>query len=520
MPPGADCVPPWVFAVAGLLVITAIRAISSRRSRAGSNPRGLPLPPGPKGLPFIGNALSLPQTLPWEGYHKLCKEYGDMVYLTALGQGILIIDSYHHATELLDKRAANYCDRPTAPILDLMDFDWNFSSKQYGPSWRHYRRNFHQYLNQNAVPKYHPIMHEERDDFVQKLRDTPEDFIHHLEMLYGRIIMRTSYGFDDAEQNEKLIHTADAMMRGFVEATTPGRFLFNAFPILKRAPSWFPGTSFRAFCQDYLKLSYKTIESSFEDAQRDIMNGRKSEHPSIAAALVDRLSDESLQPQERAEMEAMAKGVCAVAYIGGSETTLAAATALIIALANHPGVQKKAQAELDAIIGDRLPIISDRLDLPYVSAVVKEIGRWYNPAPLLFALAHVSREDDEYNGYFIPKGTMVVPICWTMMHDPEVWDNPNDFRPERYLKDGKIDPSVPDAERAAFGFGRRICPGRHFSDDALFLFASSLLAAFHVSPPNDEDGKPAPIPLKLKFELIAKPLPFKCNFTPRSRRDF
>lgn len=332
--------------------------------------------------------------------------------------------------------------------------------------------------------------------------------------------MRTSYGFDDTEQNEKLIHTADAMMRGFVEATTPGRFLVNAFPILKHAPSWFPGTSFRAFCTDYLKLSYKTIESSFEDAQRDITNGRKSEHPSIAAAIVDRLSEESLQPQERAEMEAMAKGVCAVAYIGGSETTLAAATALIIALANHPGVQRKAQAELDAVIGDRLPLISDRPDLPYVSAVVKEIGRWYNPAPLLFALAHVSREDDEHNGYFIPKGTMVVPISWTMMHDPEVWDNPNDFRPERYLKDGKIDPSVPDAERAAFGFGRRICPGRHFSDDALFLFASSLLAAFHVSPPNDEDGNPVPIPLNLKFELIAKPLPFKCNFTSRSRRDF
>ena len=111
------------------------------------------------------------------------------------------------------------------------------------------------------------------------------------------------------------------------------------------------------------------------------------------------------------------------------------------------------------------------------------------------------------------------------MHDPELFERPFEFLPERYLKHGEIDPSVPDAEIAAFGFGRRlvirlfpfrsssclngtllsprICPGRFFSNDALFLFATALLSAFNITPPKDATGKPLPMELEFADLTIA-----------------
>ncbi|KAJ2932206.1 hypothetical protein H1R20_g4909, partial [Candolleomyces eurysporus] len=106
-----------------------------------------------------------------------------------------------------------------------------------------------------------------------------------------------------------------------------------------------------------------------------------------------------------------------------------------------------------------------------------------------------------------------------MMHDRQVFENPFAFDPERYLKDGKIDRSVPDAEFAAFGHGRRICPGRQFSHDGLFLIAASILSVFSVSAPKDEAGNPVFPKLEIKSPSVAKPLPFKCDITLRPGRE-
>ena len=93
------------------------------------------------------------------------------------------------------------------------------------------------------------------------------------------------------------------------------------------------------------------------------------------------------------------------------------------------------------------------------------------------------------------------------MHDPNIFEDPMIFKPERFLKDGKVCAGVLDPEEATFGFGRRykhparcekclltkslrrICPGRHFSTQALMLMTTSLLACFDVKPPKDKDGQ-------------------------------
>jgi hypothetical protein len=117
----------------------------------------------------------------------------------------------------------------------------------------------------------------------------------------------------------------------------------------------------------------------------------------------------------------------------------------------------------------------------------------------------MATNSDEYDGYFIPKGTIVMGCSWyvtlisysftshmqrrTILHDPEVYDEPMEFKPERFLtKDGKLNPEVQDPGVASFGFGRRICPGRHLSDTTLFITVASVLTVFNIAPPLDEEG--------------------------------
>jgi len=186
-------------------------------------------------------------------------------------------------------------------------------------------------------------------------------------------------------------------------------------------------------------------------------------------------------------------------------------------MAMYPEVQKRAQAEIDAVIGtSRLPDFSDQSSLPYVTAITKELLRWKIVVPL--GLAHSNTTEDIYDGYYIPKGTVFMVNVWSILHDPAIFPDPEAFIPERFLKDGQlnVDPSILDPATVAFGFGRRICPGRHLAENSLFIIVSSVLAAFNIAAPLDADGKPVELAGDVTVGFLSYPVPFKCRITPRS----
>ena len=82
------------------------------------------------------------------------------------------------------------------------------------------------------------------------------------------------------------------------------------------------------------------------------------------------------------------------------------------------------------------------------------------------------------------------------MHDTSRFEDPLEFKPERYLKDGKLNPEILDPEAASFGYGRRICPGRHLSNEGLTFMTASLLSVFSVIPAKDAGGDPIPAKLE------------------------
>lgn len=159
-------------------------------------------------------------------------------------------------------------------------------------------------------------------------------------------------------------------------------------------------------------------------------------------------------------------------------------------MAIHPEIQKKAQKEIDRLLqGERLPTLADQEDLPYISALLKEIYRWHAPLPI--SVPKALTEDDVYKGCHIPKGATIVENVWAILHDPLVYPDPHIFNPERFLKDGELDRSVRDPEDRVFGSSRRICPGKHFANRALFLRVATVLAAFDIEPGVNEKGEVA-----------------------------
>ncbi|KIJ96912.1 hypothetical protein K443DRAFT_681925 [Laccaria amethystina LaAM-08-1] len=239
--------------------------------------------------------------------------------------------------------------------------------------------------------------------------------------------------------------------------------------------------------------------------------------PSILQSMISKLPDES--DPKRAEAEEMAKAVTGAAYGGGSDTTIAAVQAFFLAMAMHADVQHKAQAEIDAVVGqDRLPDFSDRAKLPYVNAIVKETLRWHSITPL--GIPHMSTEDDEYDGYFIPKGTLIIGNVWALMHDPNAFVDPSKYDPERYLNlkdaNGRLDNTVRSPGAAVFGFGRRICPGRHLVDASLYVAASNVLAVYNIKPPTDKEGNVVKLKEEATGGLLSFMVPFKCVIEPRS----
>jgi len=220
---------------------------------------------------------------------------------------------------------------------------------------------------------------------------------------------------------------------------------------------------------------------------------------------------------ERQKQEEVVGVAMGSIYLGGIDTTISMMTSLFLALVHYPQVQRRAQAELDIVIErDRLPTFDDRSRLPYIEALCKELLRWQMVAPI--GVAHLSSKDDVYKGFFIPKGSIVLANGWAILHDPELYPDPEEFKPERFLnEDGSVrdDPTL----SIAFGIGKRICPGRHFIDSTIFIVASSVLSVFNVMKAKDENGNEIPLkaPASHINGFIVHPEKFECSIVPRDK---
>lgn len=160
----------------------------------------------------------------------------------------------------------------------------------------------------------------------------------------------------------------------------------------------------------------------------------------------------------------------------------------------------------------RFPSLGDQDNLPYVKAVATETLRWHYFTPLGFP--HLTQEDDIYEGHLFPKDSLVIANGWWLLHDPEVYHDPMEFKPERFLGDK----SEPDPRNVCFGYGRRVCPGRLLADSSMFLIIAQSLAAFNITKAIDETGKEIEPKVEFTPGQLSAPVELRCTVKPRSKQ--
>ncbi|EMD39781.1 hypothetical protein CERSUDRAFT_112052 [Gelatoporia subvermispora B] len=489
-----------------LLILTAVPVLLWRKYKVSqSSYRNLSLPPGPKPWPLIGNALDVPSLYPWHTFAQWGQKYGDVVHIHVLGQSIIILNSAEAASDLMEKRSANYSDRLQTEMMKLMGVDWNTAVMRYGSEWRQHRRTFHQFFSQSAVQAFRPQFCEAARDLLRRLHREPAGFIRHIKYSFGASMLSIMYGIKAAEEEDRYIAMANRALEASSEAFTPGAFWVDFVPALRYIPAWVPGADFQRKAARWLLDQLAVREEPWRAMVKEV--------PSISLKILERISD--TDDTAYAEGERIAKCITAAAYEGGADTTSSTVTSFFLAMARYPEVQKRAQEELARVVGPtRLPDFSDRPSLTYINALCKECLRWQPVTPLGFG--HRSLNDDEYRGYFIPGGALVVHNTWAILHNPEEYPFPEEFQPERFIKDGQLNPEVRDPATIAFGSGRRMCPGRHFGDMSLFINLASVLHTFDITPVTDDQGNLVVPEPKMMSGSLSHPVPFKCDIKPRS----
>ncbi|KAI0754719.1 O-methylsterigmatocystin oxidoreductase [Daedaleopsis nitida] len=463
-----------------VIVLVAISVVTYTVSwlRWRARTRGLPLPPGPWSLPWIGNVLYMSRPNLWEENAELHKRYGEVVWVPVLGQNTVSLGSAQAISDLLDKRSAVTSDRQQNDLISLAGHNFNITFLPYGSWWRRHRQAFTRAFPASLNASHLDVQRKSAHGFLRDALANPSRLIEHIRFAFSYSIVKATYGLEIKSKNDRNVALMESVLAG-LQAFTPGRTLVQYIPILKYVPFWTPvaGPQLKEL-QSRRSDAVEVLSTLFDQTQQ-----QGEGHDSV----LNRILEKAKVGTNLEEAVDIAKNVGLTAFIGGADTSFATLQFFLNAMYLFPEVQKKAQAELDAVVGpNRLPTHADKDSLPYLSAVVKEALRWQNVTP--FAAPHHTTEDLEYKGYFIPKGTVLLPQTWVCLHDPETWPEPERFDPERFLRDGKLDPDAQDPGAFAFGYGRRICPGRFFAESGLFIYFAMALHVYNITPPLDANG--------------------------------
>ncbi|KAJ7224753.1 cytochrome P450 [Mycena rebaudengoi] len=492
----------YVFTILALLAIAFFTRIFLARGRS-----DMPLPPGPPPRIFTENLHDIPVKQSWLTYTEWGAQYGGIVHARVLGNHIIILNTHKIASDLLEKRSHIYSDRPHYPMIDLIGWGFASSILPYGNRWRQHRRMFQQYFRREKSLMYQPVQMAKIRDFLRALLSSPENFGEHYRTLAAAIIMKTVYDIDIKPINDRFVAISEKATKKAVDSISPGGAV-NAFPFLRHFPGWLPGCGFQRFAEDCRLLTEEMKQVPFDFTKKRMADGSGSK--SILAALL-----ETNQARGGSSKQEQAiKEVAATAYAGGADTTVSSLASFFLAMATCPDFQKKAQIEIDNVVGThRLPEFEDRPFLPYVEAVYREVMRWKPVLPL--GLPHATTEDDVYDGYFIPKGSTVLSNIWAMTRDTSVYGADSDeFNPERYFNpDGNLND---DDTVLAFGFGRRVCVGRYAADATVWAAMVSVLATFRIAKAKDLNGNEIDIRPMYSDGAISHPEPFKCSISPRT----
>ncbi|KAG1365385.1 Cytochrome P450 71A9 [Cocos nucifera] len=449
------------------------------------------LPPGPIGLPFIGNLYQLGK-LPYRSLRLLSAKYGPLMSLKLGCMPTIIISSTEMAFEILKTHDLVFCTRP--PLIAFKRYSYgglDIAFSPYSEQWKQLRKiSMLEVFNAKGVRASQSIREEEVNILVQTImRQSSSGPVNLSEMsfcLFNNITAQQVFGRRISANGECTSSKYQGLLRETFSLL--GGFSFgDFFPMM----GWLDVLT---GVQARLERSFHAMDQLLEEEIEKHMHGGGNCDDVVSTLL-------GLQKDPTRGFSLSMDHIKAVVldmFIAGSDTSTSILVWGMTELMRNPMVMTKAQDEVRGLLGNKGKVEqSDVQRLHYLKLVVKEVLRLHPPGPLL--IPRECMQDCEINGYDIPKKTRAYVNAWAINRDPRHWQDAEAFMPERF-EDNDIDFKGQHFQFLPFGSGRRICPGMSLGMATIDLALANLLYRFDWDLPvgmSKED-----IDMEEQFDLV------------------
>ncbi|KAL3484193.1 cytochrome P450 [Aspergillus germanicus] len=458
---------------AGVCLCLVLGAALFTSQSAGS--KKLPLPPQPKGNLILGNLSEViaasKESLQHLLMYRWACEHGE-VFRVRLGP------------DIMDRSSAISSERPRWIVSNELICNQLNVLLLHGsdPRWKNQRRVINSYLT--SVPRADaglPFLHYETARFLHDITNNPEIGLDGTRILksiarytYSAFATQT-FGMDVPNANDPVIEYIHETGLAQILGTIPGMHMVDIFTWLNHLP-----LSLKPWERDARRRFKRDLDWCVARLQ-------KIKDPAFAGKYMpDAFLPSVIRASDRGgfETEEEAAYLALQLIIGAADTSQISTWSFLEAMLQYPDVQQKARAEIEAVVGNRLPEFADLEHIPYIRCVMKELWRWRPPVSL--GHPHVTTKDILYNGQQIPRGARLHLNAWAISRDPKRHEDPDRFWPERYADDHTTtmqsinSADVTKRDHFAFGAGRRICPGYHVAERSLAIAVMRILWAFEI----------------------------------------
>ncbi|XP_054616753.1 cytochrome P450 2K1-like [Dunckerocampus dactyliophorus] len=431
-------------------------------------------PPGPRCLPLLGNLLQVDLCRLDQSLFKLSKRYGPVFTLHLGLKKIVVLAGSKTVRQALINHPEEFGDREINPLF--YDFSKGhgivFSN---GDSWKEMRRfalttlrdfGMGKRLSEEKIIEECHYLTEELENHKGKAFNTKTPISYAASNIISAIIFGKRFDYKDPVLRDMVKNDQEAICL----SGSPSILIYNVFPWLG---PWLQNW------RDFMKA----VENIKQHVLQLTSSLKKTFNPDICRCLVDAFWTRKLNLEE-SDAQGMHYNEENLVYSvmdlfgAGTDTTSNTLRWSLLLMAKYPQIQDRVQEELSMVVGVRQVQMEDRKNLPYTDAVIHETQRLANIVPM--SITHSTSRDVTFQGYFIEKGTTVLPLLTSVLYDESEWETPNTFNPSHFLdEEGKFirrDAFLP------FSAGRRACLGEGLARMELFLFFTHLLQHFRFTP--------------------------------------